>query len=220
MTDQEPTPNQSSRVVWIAIACLLFLCGGLAARSRLFEFADPENIDGSATPRIGKNAPFIKTADIVADKMVEMGQITAQDIVYDLGCGDGRLIITAAEQTGCRGIGFDIEPQRVTEAEENARLHNVDQLVQIKQQDVFKVDLFEADVVVMYLLPWMLQDLIPQFDLCRPGTRLVSHDFPIEGVEVDRTEKVMLENDAHLVHLYYTPLKKKPPPQPHKRQRN
>jgi ribosomal protein L11 methylase PrmA len=200
------------------LAGLLGLSGVLAARSWLAEYANLANSNHEAPPRVGLNAPYIKTADKIADKMVELGLVWAGDMVYDLGCGDGRLVITAAEQHGCRGIGFDIEPLRITEADENARQHNVDQLVTFQQQDVFTVDLVEADVVLMYLLPWMLRDLVPQFDQCRPGTRLVSHDFTIEGVEVDHSEEVWLaDGDRHLVHVYITPLKKIPP-RPRKRQ--
>jgi tRNA A58 N-methylase Trm61 len=142
--------------------------------------------------------------------MIETAQIEADDLVYDLGCGDGRLVITAAVQKGCRGIGFDIEPERVAEAQANVKLHDVESLVEIRLQDVFKVDLSEADVVLMYLLPQMLRDLKPQFAQCRPGTRLVSHDFQIEGVQVDRTVEVFLP-ERHFVHLYVTPLKPLPP---------
>ncbi len=212
--------NPFPRGVWILAAGLLCLGVALFAKSRLNQFADPENYDWTAIPRPTHNAPFIKSADVVVDKIIEMGQISASDMVYDLGCGDGRIVVTAAVQSGCRGIGFDIDPQRVAEATENAKLHAVDKLVTIKQQDVFTVDLREADVVVMYLLPQMLRDLVPQFDQCRPGTRLVSHDFKIEGVQEDRTERVFItDNDVHLVHLYVTPLKKLPPPVAPKRRR-
>jgi SAM-dependent methyltransferase len=207
-----------SQRAWYFAITLLFFCGMLVAQSRLRDWgriADPRWLQPAKS---GLNAPFITTPDPVVDKMVELGNITESDLVYDLGCGDGRLVITAAMKSGCRGIGFDIDPQRVTEATENARLHEVDTLVTIRQDDVFKVDLSEADVILMYLLPWMLEDMIPQFDKCRPGTRLVSHDFQIKGIVADRTEQVPVsETSTHLVHLYHTPLKREPPPLPRRR---
>jgi SAM-dependent methyltransferase len=209
------SPDESAtrvRRAWYFAIALLFICGVLVAQSRLrdrIRVADP-----AWTERVksGLNAPFIKTPDLVAEKMVELGNISSSDLVYDLGCGDGRLVITAALKTGCRGIGFDIEPQRVVEATENARLHQVDSLVTFRQQDVFTLDLRDADVILMDLLPWMLEDLIPQFDQCRPGTRLVSHDFWINGIQIDRTEKVKIsEHETKLIHVYHTPLKRIPP---------
>ena len=216
------SPNLSGDPLAVRARMLLLLLvigaasvGGAAyAVLRLRDFSDPENFDGSPLPRPVANAPYIKTDDLVVDKMIEMARITDKDMVFDLGCGDGRLVIASAVQRGSRGVGFDIEPARVTEATENAKRQNVDKLVTIKEQDVFTVDLREADVVVMYLLPMMLEKLIPQFDQCRPGTRIVSHDFPIEGLQTDKTEIVMLAgNDTHRVYLYVSPLKHLPPKQ-------
>jgi ribosomal protein L11 methylase PrmA len=187
---------------------------------RLNQYSDPTSYDSSPIPRPTKNAPYIVTPDEVTDKMIEMADISKEDLVYDLGCGDGRLVITAAVKHGCRGVGFGLDPLRVEEATKNAELRHVDQLVKIKQQNVFTVDLREADAVLMYLLPQMLRDLVPQFDQCRPGTRIVSHDFKIEGVQEDKTEDVKLGTERHFVHLYVTPLKKLPPPPPRKRRSN
>ena len=162
--------------------------------------------------RIGLNAPFITTADAIVDKMVEVAEITADDVVYDLGCGDGRLVITAALKHGCRGIGIDIEPDRVAEAKANVKLHGVEHLVEIREQDVFTVDLKEADVILMYLLPWMTKRLVPQFQEMPPGSRIISHDFgigDIKYIEPESTYQVPLEgtHETHLVHRWYTPLK-------------
>lgn len=178
----------------------------------LYRRADPANDDPSPLPRPKINAPFITTADPVVDKMIEVGEITDKDLVYDLGCGDGRIVIAAAVQRGCHGVGFDIDPQRVAEAKENAERQGVTDLIQIEEQDVFKVDLTKADVIVAYLLPWMLRDLKPSFEQCRPGTRIVSHDFEIEGIEANAVHQVHIgPNDPHYVRLYITPLKKRPP---------
>ncbi len=185
------------------------------AASQATDFAAPAE-------RQGLNAPFITTPDVVVDKMVELAEIADSDLVYDLGCGDGRLVITAAMKTGCSGVGFDIEPKRVAEATENAKLHEVDGRVQIIEQDVFTVDLSEADVVMTYLLPWMMNKLIPQFQQMRDGCRIVAHDFWIDGVEPEKVfEFVEAEGrGVTSVYLYRTPLRldstieKGKPPQP------
>jgi SAM-dependent methyltransferase len=169
------------------------------------------------TPRIGKNAPFIKTPDLVVDQMVEMSGLKPGDVAYDLGCGDGRIIITAALKTGCRGVGFDIDPKRVAEARENVRLHGVEDLVEIRQQDVFTVDLRGAKVVLMYLLPWMNQKLVPQFRQMKPGSRVIAHDFNLGDAEELKPEKTVTVTIAspsadgqsveHLVHRWIMPLR-------------
>ncbi len=161
--------------------------------------------------RIGLNAPFITTDDAIVDKMVELAELTADDVVYDLGCGDGRLVITAALRSGCRGVGIDIDPERVAEARANVELHGVADLVEIREQDVFAVDLREADVILMYLLPWMTKKLIPQFQQMPAGSRIVSHDFGIGDIKYivpERTVPVRIEevNETHLVHRWFIPL--------------
>ncbi|MEO8499153.1 MAG: methyltransferase domain-containing protein [Planctomycetota bacterium] len=166
--------------------------------------------------RIGLNAPFITTADAIVDKMVEVAEITEDDVVYDLGCGDGRLVIAAAVKHGCRGVGIDIDPVRVAEAKANAKLHGVEHLVEIREQDVFTVDLSEADVVLMYLLPWMTKRLVPQFQEMPPGSRIISHDFGIGDMKYiapDSTFNVPLAdpNDAHSIHRWNSPLRVPPP---------
>ncbi len=208
-TLRNETPKRARRLWWI-------LCGGgilVAATSVLgvyvTQYASRVNADLSPLPRIPINAPFIKTPDIVVDKMVELGEVTAADLVYDLGCGDGRLVIGAAVQRGCRGIGFDIEAERIAEATTNAEQQNVQQLVSFQQKDIFQVDLKDADVILVYLLPWMLEKLTTQFENCKPGTRIVSHDFVIEGYAIDKTITLPVGEDGeHYIYLYVTPLKK------------
>jgi SAM-dependent methyltransferase len=208
--------TRKTRFVWIFSVAAL--CAGLLVRALLVDYSDPRHFNSDPLPRKGLNAPFIKTVDPVVNKMIELGSITDEDLVYDLGCGDGKILIGAAVQRGCHGVGFDIDPQRVTEAIENAKLNGVENLVTFKEQDVFKVDLRDANVIVMYLLPWMIRDLVPQFDQCPPGTRIVSHDWKIEGVKEQIKVKVPVEEQTdHLVYLYVTPLEKLPPAKPRKR---
>ena len=165
-----------------------------------------------AFSRPGRNAPYIQSVDAVVSKMIQIGSIQPDDLVYDLGCGDGRLVIAAAVKYGCHGIGFDIEESRVAEARENVKQAGVEHLVEIRQQDIFTVDLKDADVVLMYLLPWMNRKLIPQFAAMQPGSRIVSHDFglgDIVDLPSDKTEQVVVEQDEsiHLIHMWKTPLK-------------
>jgi SAM-dependent methyltransferase len=161
--------------------------------------------------RIGLNAPYIKTHDEITDKMVEVAQLTADDVVYDLGCGDGRLLIAAAVKHGCSGRGFDIEQERVDEATLNANKQGVGHLVTFHKQDVFTVDLKEADVVLMYLLPWMIKKLIPQFQEMAPGSRIVSHDFTFLDVKYIPPESTYYvpvgdSGEVHHVHTWTIPL--------------
>jgi SAM-dependent methyltransferase len=164
--------------------------------------------DPAPLQRIPKNAPFITTPDFVVDKMIELGEVTESDLVYDLGCGDGRIVITAARQHGCRGVGFDLNPERVAEAREKARQHGVEHLVTIEQQDVFQLDLSQANVIMIYLLPWMLEKLTAQFDRCPPGTRIVSHNYSIAGIESDKEVEVSEGRQDHYVIVYVTPLRR------------
>lgn len=200
---------------YVLVACIC-LAGGLLIRHLLFRTAD-RPLDRSALPRQGLNAPFIISPDVVVEKMVEMGRPAPGDVVYDLGCGDGRIVITAALKTQCTGIGFDIEPKRVVEARENVRLHDVTDRVQILEQDIFTVDLSKADVAMMYLLPWMMNKLVPQFEQMKPGCRIVSHEFWIDGVMPDAIVEVPnAEGQIEAIYLYTTPLKKDPTMEPGK----
>jgi len=126
---------------------------------------------------------YVPTPQDVVDKMLEMAEIKEGDIVYDLGCGDGRIVVTAAERYGVKAVGFDINPKRIRESLENARKHNVGHLVTIKQEDIFTLDLREANVVTLYLLPSLNVKLMPQLEKLRPGSRIISHDFDMRGAK-------------------------------------
>lgn len=191
---------------------LVLVVVAAALSAYVLQQTSPTNLDGTPPPRQATNAPFITTPDPVVQAMVELADVDEDDVVYDLGCGDGRIVIAAAQATGCEGVGFDIDPERVAEARRNVAIHGLQERVTIKEADVFTVDLSEADAVVMYLLPWMLKQLIPQFDAMPPGRRIVSHDFKISGCKPDQTiEVAALEGNPphrHFVHLWITPLKK------------
>ena len=120
---------------------------------------------------------YVPTPPAVVDAMLEMAGVTAADVVYDLGCGDGRIPIAAARKYGARGVGIDIDPARIADAKENAKLAGVTGKVRFLTQDLFTSDFSEATVVTLYLLPSLNEKLIPQLKALKPGTRIVSHAF-------------------------------------------
>jgi ribosomal protein L11 methylase PrmA len=128
--------------------------------------------------------------------------------VYDLGCGDGRIVVTAAKRFGCRAVGFDIDPRRVEESLENVQKNNVGHLVKIEQKDIFTLDLSKADVITLFLLSRLNVKLIPQLEKLRPGSRIVSHNFAMEGIKPDKVVKMFSSEDQfeHTVYLWTAPL--------------
>lgn len=146
---------------------------------------------GSAQ-ELKKDVPYVPTPQNVVDKMLEMAAVKKDDVVYDLGSGDGRIVITAAKKYGVRGVGVDIDPERVKEANANALQAGVANRVKFIEQDLFKTDLKEASVVTLYLLPEVNLRLRPKlWSELKPGTRVVSHAFdmgdwkPEQMVEVE-----------------------------------
>ena len=121
---------------------------------------------------------YVPTPEEVVEAMLQVAKVTKNDIVYDLGTGDGRIPITAAKKYGARGVGIDIDPQRIKEATENVTKNGVGERVRIIQGDLFEADISEATVVTLYLLPSLNQKLIPKLTKeLKPGTRIVSHAF-------------------------------------------
>jgi len=126
----------------------------------------------------GPDVIFVPTPNEVVDTMLKMAGVTKKDTVYDLGCGDGRIVVTAAQKYGARGVGIDIDPQRVDEATDNVKKGGVEKLVRIVRGDLFEADISEATVVTLYLLTSLNQKLRPKLlKELRPGTRVVSHAF-------------------------------------------
>jgi SAM-dependent methyltransferase len=138
---------------------------------------------------------FVPTPQPVVDKMLEMAQVKKGDVVYDLGCGDGRIVVTAAKKFGVKAFGFDIDPQRVKEARENVRTNNVEHLVTIRQADIFTLDLTPASVVTLYLLPELNVRLMPQLQKLKPGSRIVSHDFDMRGAKPVQVHHMTVNDD-------------------------
>jgi len=153
---------------------------------------------------------FVPTPYEVVEKMLELAEVKKGDMLYDLGCGDGRIVITAAKKYGCTCVGYDIDPERVIESMENVKKNKVQRRVRIEQRDVFTLDLSKADVITIYLLESLNVKLIPQLEKVKPGTRIVSHDFGMQGIVTpDKTVTVMSsDNREHTVNLWIAPLKK------------
>lgn len=143
--------------------------------------------EGSNTPDV----PYVPTPQEVVDEMLKLGGVKKGDVVYDLGCGDGRIVITAAKKFGARGTGVDIDPERIEEAKQNAREAGVTDRVRFLQQNLFDADIREATVVTLYLLPSVNLKLRPklQHDL-KPGTRVVSHSFDMGDWKPDKEADV------------------------------
>jgi len=127
---------------------------------------------------------------------LELAEPKASDVIYDLGCGDARSLVTAARRYGARGFGFDIDPRRVEEARENVRRNGVEHLVRIEQADIFTLDLRPANIVFLFLLPRLNVRLMPQFAKMRPGSRIVSHEFDLAGAKPNRTVEVLAPADG------------------------
>jgi SAM-dependent methyltransferase len=157
--------------------------------------------DAPATASIDLDVVYWVTPRPVIDKMLEIAEIDPSDVLYDLGCGDGRILVTAATRYGTKGFGFDKDPRRVREARENAREHGVDHLVQIEQADIFTVDLSAADVVFMFLLPKLNVRLMPQLKKLRRGSRIVSHEFDMAGARPKRVARVHAPPDGPPVYM-------------------
>jgi SAM-dependent methyltransferase len=170
-----------------------------AARTAAAPAAAPEPL---SPPQRAPDVPYVPTPQAVVDEMLRLAAPKPGDVLYDLGCGDGRIVITAAKQFGVRGVGIDINPVRVGEARQNAKAAGVESQVQFRQQDLFETDLREATVVTLYLLPDVNLKLRPRLlEQLRPGTRVVSHAFDMGDWKPEQTVNV----DGSTVYLWTVP---------------
>ncbi len=152
---------------------------------------------------------YVPTPNDVVEKMLEYADVKKDDVLYDLGSGDGRIVVTAAKKFGCKAVGYEIDPDRINEARANIKKRDVGDLAKIVQADVFTLDVTPASVVTMYLLPEMEKKLLPQLRKLKAGSRIVVHDYPIEGVTPDKDTSMTSKEDnvTHHVYLYTLPLK-------------
>ncbi len=149
-------------------------------------------------------APYVPTPMAVVEKMLELGQVDRDDILYDLGCGDGRIVITAARKFGTRGVGIDIDPERIEESIQAARAAAVNDLVEFRLQDVMKADFSRATVVTLYLLPESNALLRPLLEAqLKPGIYVISHNYTIPGWESKEISYVTLPDASGQEHTVY-----------------
>jgi cyclopropane fatty-acyl-phospholipid synthase-like methyltransferase len=135
--------------------------------------------------------PFVPTPPEVIDRMLEMARVQSGDVIYDLGSGDGRIIIQAAKRYGVKGVGIEIDADLVRQAQANAIRQKVDHLVEFRAEDALTVDVSPATVVTLYMLPEFNAKLRPILDRqLKPGSRVVSHDFAIEGWVPDKVQRI------------------------------
>ncbi|MGW8269946.1 MAG: SAM-dependent methyltransferase [Burkholderiales bacterium] len=158
---------------------------------------------GCSTPGVKLDVPFVSTPHEVVEAMLVLAKVGPNDVVYDLGCGDGRFVIAAAHEFGARGVGIDIDPARIAEARAAAQSEGVADRVRFLQQDLFTVDLSPATVVTLFLLPELNDRLAPKLKReLRPGARVVSHRWMIRGWPPDETILVDVDEVRHEAFLW------------------
>jgi predicted RNA methylase len=202
-------PPRKTRNVTISVAALCLLCA-----------CYPASDAQVAAPTREPDVVFVPTPQAVVEKMLEMAEIKPGDVVYDLGCGDGRIVVTAAKKYGVKAVGFDINPERVKESLANVKSNKVEHLVTIRQDDIFTLDLREATVVTLYLLPELNVRLKPQLVKLKPGSRIVSHDFDMTGakpvqvhnmtINTENPHREGLERTDHSIYKWVVPWEEVP----------
>jgi predicted O-methyltransferase YrrM len=149
---------------------------------------------------------YVPTPNEVVEQMLAVAKVGKNDVIYDLGSGDGRIVITAAQKFGTRGIGIDIDPERIQEANANAKAAGVTDRVKFLQQDLFQTDISDATVVTLYLLPKLNVKLRPKlFKELKPGTRIVSHDFDMGEWKPEKVLQVKGPSRTHTVYYWTIP---------------
>lgn len=153
-----------------------------------------------------KDVPYVPTHETVVDEMLKIAEVSSDDVLYDLGSGDGRILITAAKRYGTRGVGVDIDPERIKEANENAAKAGVTDKVEFVEGDLFEMDFSEATVISLYLLPSVNMKLRPKILAMKPGTRVVSHNYDMGDWEPEQTKKIITPDGyEHTVYFWRVP---------------
>lgn len=197
---------------------LLLLCGLLLALAAVYVTSYPPPEDSGAEPntyvarlwyRLHKVQPprkpdvvFVPTPQKVVDRMLELAELKTNDLLYDLGCGDGRFVVTAAKRYGIRAVGVDIDPERVADSRRNVRTNGVGHLVTIREADIFTLDFGDATVVTLYLLPELNFRLKPRLARLPPGTRILSHAFEMRGAKPLVKEDISPDGSFFTVPVY------------------
>ena len=156
-------------------------------------------------PKRKLDVPYVPSTEAAVKEMLKLARIQKSDVLYDLGCGDGRIVIAAAKAHGIRGVGIDIDPQRIKEARENARVAGVESLVRFQEKDLFQADFREATVVTLFLLPSVNMKLRPKLlaDL-KPGTRVVSNTFDLGDWKAEKEVNLNNYDDSEFTGLSQT----------------
>ena len=159
----------------------------------------------NSRPKPRPDVPYVPTPDDVVQAMLKLAEVKSADTVYDLGCGDGRIVVAAAKDFGAHGVGVDINPERVLEARANAAKAGVQSLTKFEEGDLFDADIHSATVVALYLLPSvnlrLRRKLLAEL---KPGTRVVSHSFDMGDWKPDKEEQL----DGATIYLWTIPSKK------------
>ncbi len=151
----------------------------------------------------GLDVPYVPSPNEVVETMLKLAEVKSSDVVIDLGCGDGRIVVMAAQKFGARGIGYDLNPERIKEANENAAQAKVQDKVKFIEKNLFEADIKEGSVITLYLLPGVNEKLKPRLLAeLKPGTRVVSHSFEM-GDDWKPTKTV--EVNGRRVHLWVIP---------------
>jgi SAM-dependent methyltransferase len=184
-------------------------------RTVAISLASPVSLpQGSAPPRTGRerapDAVYVPTPEDIVEKMLHLAAIEKKDVIYDLGSGDGRVVIAAAAKYGCQAVGYEIDRRLVDQSRENVVRSKVESLVRIEHEDIFTLDLSGADVIAVYLPSALLERLLPQFEKLKPGSRIVSHQFEIPGLKPEQELTLPSKEDGekHRLFLWTTPLKR------------
>ncbi|MEO7521220.1 MAG: class I SAM-dependent methyltransferase [Gemmatimonas sp.] len=185
------TATSTMQRTGLAIGLSVFLCPSAILAQANNAVAEPRRPD----------VVYVPTPDEVVDEMLTLANVSAKDVLYDLGSGDGRIPITAAKKFGTRGLGIDIDPQRIIEANENLKASGVGDKVKFVQGDLFELDLSRATVITLYLLPELNLKLRPKLFKLKPGTRIVSHEFHMGNWEPEKTVKV----GTRTIHFWRVP---------------
>jgi hypothetical protein len=169
----------------------------------------------TATPAVAKkaggetrelDAPYVPTHQVIVDEMLAIGEVAGDDVLYDLGSGDGRIPITAAKRFGTRGVGIDLNPVRTREASRNARKAGVSKRVRFVTGDIFESDFSEATVLMIYLLPEVNRRLLPAILGMKPGTRVVSHNYDMGDWKPEKFKSIRSpEGQTHYIYFWRVP---------------
>jgi len=169
--------------------------------------AFPALAQREAAPSRNPDVIYVPTPQEVVEKMLEVANVKKGDVLYDLGSGDGRIPVTAAKKFGIRAVGIDIDPERIREANENAKKNGVEGLVKFRNEDLFRADFREASVVTLYLLPDLNVKLRPKlWRELKPGTRIVSHQFDMGDWKPEKT----IDLSGRTIYFWTVPARKTP----------